>query len=140
MNAALKLALAQQAHDNLLPDDADDSAERQWVENSAEQLMLGADVRFQRFGKKPQGVTLERFHVALDELLMARTGRDGASNSVLGKMVHAVEVGDLGSAREALSEALELPQGVRRAFIEQAEGLLRPLARDGVFAQQEDSL
>ncbi|MCV4343281.1 hypothetical protein [Pseudomonas capsici] len=115
-------------------------AEKAWVDNSALELMTGADVQFKRLGKQPQGVSLERFHVALDELLMDRTGRDGASNSVLGKMAHAVEIGDLGSAREALSEALELPQGVRRAFIEQAEGLLRPLAADGVIAEQEDSL
>ncbi|MBX8534573.1 hypothetical protein K5D33_07520 [Pseudomonas cichorii] len=115
-------------------------AEREWAYESALQLMIGADVQFKRFGKQPQGVNQERFHVALDELLMARTSRKGASNSVLGKMIHAIEAGDIGTAREALSEALELPQGVRRAFIEQAEALLRPLASDGVIAQQEDSL
>lgn len=140
MNSAMKLELAQKAFDNRLPAESDDAAERQWVENAAEELMRGSDVKFKRFGNNPQGVTLERFHVALDELLMARTGRDGASNSVLGKMAHAVEIGDLGAAREALSKALELPQGVRRAFIEQAEGLLRPFARDGLIAEQEDSL
>ncbi len=115
-------------------------AESEWAYESALQLMIGADVQFKRFGKQPQGVNQERFHVALDELLMARTSRKGTSNSVLGKMIHAIEAGDIGAAREALSEALELPQGVRRAFIEQAEALLRPLAHDGVIADQEDSL
>lgn len=113
--------------------------ERMWVENAADQLMLGADVRFQCFGKKPQGVTLERFHIALDELGMARLGRSGASQSALGKMIHGIQIGNLSMAREGLSEALELPDP-RQAMLDQAEALLRPMARDGAAAEREDSL
>ena len=114
-------------------------SEQMWVENAAEQLMLGADVSFKRFGKPAQGVTLERFHIALDDLAMARLGRKGASQSALGKIVHGVLLGNLSLAREGLSEALELPDP-QAAIQAEAETLLRPLARDGAIAEQEDAL
>ncbi|KQQ60113.1 hypothetical protein ASF84_05220 [Pseudomonas sp. Leaf127] len=114
-------------------------AEQVWIENAADQLLMGADVQFQRFAKPAQGITQERFHIALDELLMERLGRKEASQSALGKIFHGVLIGNMSLAREGLTEALEL-EDPKQAALDQAEGLLRPLARDGLIAQREDSL
>ncbi|WP_122563903.1 hypothetical protein [Pseudomonas viridiflava] len=113
------------------------SAEQQWIENHAEYLMRGTDVKFKRRMHSEQGVTLERFHNALDELLMERLSRTGASNWSLGMVVHGVITGNVSMARDGLVEALGLPD-CKRGIIEVAETLLRPLAADGVIAQAED--
>lgn len=112
-------------------------AEKQWMENHAEYLMRGADVTFKRRMRSEQGVTLERFHNALDELLMERLSRTGASNWSLGMVMHGVLIGDVSMARDGLVETLGLPD-YKRAIIEVAETLLRPLAADGLIAQAED--
>ncbi|WP_163020321.1 hypothetical protein [Pseudomonas viridiflava] len=111
--------------------------EQQWIENHAEYLMRGADVKFKRRMHSEQSVTLERFHNALDELLMERLSRTGASNWSLGMVMHGVITGNVSMARDGLVEALSLPD-CKRAIIEVAENLLRPLAADGLIAQAED--
>ena len=112
-------------------------AEQVWIGDMAEQLMLGADVKFKCRLYSEQAVTQERFHVGLDELLMERLGRSGASQSALGKMAHGIQIGDLSMARDGLSEAMGVPNR-ENAMLEVAEGLLRPLAADGLIAQAED--
>lgn len=113
-------------------------AERIWTENCSYTLVeLGADVSFKRRLHPKQGVTLERFHNALDELLMERLSRSGASNWALGMMMHGIIRGDMGMAREGLIEAFGGPDHKQAAF-DVAQELLRPLAADGVIAQEED--
>lgn len=114
-------------------------AEQQWIENHAEYLMMGADVKFKRRMRGEQGITLERFHNALDELLMERLSQSGASNWALGMLMHGVITGNLSMARDGLVEALGLPD-CKRSVIEVAESLLRPLVADGLIAQAEDEL
>ncbi|WP_240997915.1 hypothetical protein [Pseudomonas viridiflava] len=94
-------------------------------------------MKFKRRMHSEQGVTLERFHNALDELLMERLSRTGASNWSLGMVMHGVLIGDVSMARDGIVEALGLPD-CKRAITEIAESLLRPLAADGLIAQAED--
>lgn len=132
MNAATKvLPLTERPAKPCTP------AEQQWIENHAEYLMRGADVTFKRRMHGEKGVTQKRFHHALDELLMERLSRTGASNWSLGMVMHGVLIGDVSVARDGLVEALGLPD-CKRAAIEIAESLLRPLAADGLIAQLED--
>ncbi|MEE4675333.1 hypothetical protein V2K57_11755 [Pseudomonas alliivorans] len=132
MNAATKvLPLTERPAKPCTP------AEQRWIENHAEYLMRGADVTFKRRMHGEKGVTQKRFHHALDELLMERLSRTGASNWSLGMVMHGVLIGDVSMARDGLVEALGLPD-CKRAVIEIAESLLRPLAADGLIAQLED--
>lgn len=140
MSTALKLELAQQAYDNRQPaESADESAERQWVENGVEELMRCGDVQFKRAGQTAQGLTFDQFAVAVDEFVMQRLGRSDASQSALGRAVIGIFLGQHDVARQGASDCVSVqdPKGMLREI---AEGLLRPLARDGVIAEQEESL
>lgn len=112
-------------------------AEQVWIDNHADQLMMGADVKFKRRMHSEQGVSLERFHNALDELLMERLSRSTASNWALGMIYHGIIRSDMGMAREGLIEAFGGPDHKQAAF-DAARSLLRPLAADGLIAQAED--
>lgn len=127
MNAALKLA--QFEYDNRLPVEIDDSAEREWVANGVEQLLLGSDVE--------RGVTYERFAVAVDEFAMDQLGQTGISQSVLGRLILRVKYGSPANARTAADELL-LSADPDKALREIAEALLRPLAADALIAMAEE--
>lgn len=135
MNAALKLA--QLEYDNRLPVDVDDNAETEWIDNAAEQLLLGADVKFKRRLHSPQGVTYEQFAAAVDEFVMGQLAQSGVSNSVLGRLVLAAKRRASSDACTAAAEAINCvnPDEALRQI---AVTLVKPLAKDALIAQAED--
>lgn len=134
------LRKAQFLYDNAVPapDDGQDEAERIWVDNGAEQLLARRDVTFQRRLRQKQGVTFEQFAVAVDEFVMGQLGVSGISNSVLGRLVLASRAKVSSDAAEAADEILAVasPEETLREI---ARTLLRPLAKDGVLAEAEES-
>ncbi|WP_116818122.1 hypothetical protein [Pseudomonas syringae] len=132
MNAAAKvLPLTGAPVKQLTP------AERLWVANSAHSLVHGDDIKFKRRLQEAQGVTFERFLIAVDEFAMEKLGASGASQSALGRLVYMAKFGSPACAREAADAVLNCPNP-KEALFEIAEGLLRPLAADGVIAEHED--
>lgn len=137
MNAALRHA--QFEYDNRQPVALDDGeAARIWVDNAAEDLLEGRDVSFQRRMRRPQGVTLEQFEVAVDEFVAGQVGCSGMSASVIGRLVLAAKRRDASAARCAADEALASPDP-DEALRKIARKLLQPLAQDGLIAQAEDA-
>lgn len=134
MNAFAK---AQFEYDNRLPVDFCSSAERVWIDDAAEQLLLGADVKFKRALHSPQGVTYEQFAAAVDEFVMGQLSAAGISNSVLGRLVLAAKRRASSDACTAAAEALNSPNP-DEALRQIAVTLLTPLAKDALIAQAED--
>ncbi|UZJ58597.1 hypothetical protein OKW98_18645 [Pseudomonas sp. KU26590] len=135
MNA---LAKAQFEYDNRLPVELDTDAERIWIDDAAEQLLLGADVKFKRSLHSPQGVTYEQFAAAVDEFVMGQLSATGISNSVLGRLVLAAKRRASSDACTAAAEALNSPNP-DEALRQIAITLLTPMARDALIAQAEDA-
>lgn len=135
MNAALKICQAE--YDGRLPVDLDTSAERVWIEDSAEQLLLGGDVTFKRALHSRQGVTYEQFAAAVDEFVMGQLSASGVSNTVLGRLVLAAKRRASSDASTAAAEALNSPNP-DEALHQIAVTLLTPLAKDALIAQTED--
>jgi hypothetical protein len=134
MNA---LAKAQFEYDNRLPVELCSIAERVWIDDAAEQLLLGADVKFKRSLHSPQGVTYEQFAAAVDEFVMGQLSAAGISNSVLGRLVLAAKRRASSDACTAAAEALNSPNP-DEALRQIAITLLTPLAKDALIAQAED--
>jgi hypothetical protein len=135
MNA---LSAAQFEYDNRLPVELDTDAERVWIDDAAEQLLLGADVKFKRALHSPQGVTYEQFAAAVDEFVMGQLSAFGISNSVLGRLVLAAKRRASSDACTAAAEALNSPNP-DEALRQIAITLLTPLAKDALIAQAEDA-
>lgn len=135
MNA---LAKAQFEYDNRLPVELDTDAERVWIDDAAEQLLLGSDVKFKRALHSPQGVTYEQFAAAVDEFVMGQLSDAGISNSVLGRLVLAAKRRASSDACTAAAEALNSPNP-DEALRQIAITLLTPLAKDALIAQAEDA-
>ena len=134
MNA---LSKAQFEYDNRLPVEIENDAERIWIDDAAEQLMLGADVKFKRDLHPPQGVTYEQFAAAVDEYVMEQLSSSGVSNSVLGRLVLAAKRKATSAACTAAAEAINC-QNPDEALRQIAVTLLKPLAADALIAQAED--
>lgn len=133
------LRKAQFEYDNRLPGEhPDDASERIWIDNAADDLLEGRDVKFRRRLRSPQGVTFEQFAVAVDEFVMGQLGGSGMSPSVLGRLVLAAKRKDASEASSAADEAIASanPDGALRDV---ARTLLRPLAQDGLIAQAEEA-
>ncbi len=135
MNA---LSAAQFEYDNRLPVVLDNDAERVWIDDAAEQLLLGADVKFKRALHYPQGVTYEQFAAAVDEFVMGQLSAAGISNSVLGRLVLAAKRRASSDACTAAAEALNSPNP-DEALRQIAITLLTPLTKDALIAQAEDA-
>lgn len=135
MNAALKICQAE--YDNRLPVGHDTDAERVWIEDATEQLLLSADVKFKRALHPPQGVTYEQFAAAVDEFVMGQLSAVGISNSVLGRLVLAAKRKASSDACTAAAEALN-SRNPDEALRQIAITLLTPLAKDALVAQAED--
>ena len=133
MNA---LSKAQFEWDNRHPVEIPDGeAERIWIENATHDLLRGADVRFQRFGRQAQGVSYEQFANAVDEHLSALLIESAESGSALGRMYLAARRGATSECKSIFSEAVPDDQVLRNI----ATNLLSPLAADGVIADAEDA-
>jgi hypothetical protein len=131
MNAAAKfLPIA------LRPEVPSTPAEAEWIADAAEHLMNLRDVQFKRRLHSPQGVTFERFALAVDEYVMDQLSGSGVSNSALGRLVlHARCKGP-----EAATTADELLNCANpdEELLQIAKKLLKPLAADALIALAED--
>lgn len=133
------LRKAQFEYDNRLPGEhPDDVPERIWIDNAAEALLEGRDVKFRRRLRSPQGVTFDQFAAAVDEFVMGQLGASGISPSALGRLVLAAKRKDVSEARGAADEAIASADP-DEALREVARSLLRPLAQDGLIAQAEEA-
>lgn len=138
MNA--RFDICQAAHDAKLPPPVSETAEElaraQWLYNAAEQLVIGADIWFQRRMHAPQGVSSKQFALAVDEHVNARLADCQVPTPSLGYMLIETKRGcaDKTSADELLGHS-EHPLGM---LGEIAEKLLQPLVDDALIAQAED--
>jgi len=139
MNAT---ALAQSEFDNRLPPPVSESplelARAEWLYNAVEQLVrFGADVKFQRRLRRPQGVTVAQLALAADELVNARQANCDICTPALGWLLIANNCGR--ADKEAAAELLGTSDHTFGKLGELAEALLRPLVNDALIAQAEDN-
>ena len=133
------LQAAQLQYDNRLPpavsETPQERAERHWIEEGVDQMMLGADFTFQRRMRPKQGVTFERFAQAVDEFAMDQLAQH-RSNKVLGLLILQAHAGS--SAKSQAHDLLSVadPAASLRQI---AEELLAPFAAEGVLAQAEEA-
>lgn len=121
----------------LRPEVPSTPAEAEWISDAVEHLLNRRDVQFQRRLHSPQGVSFERFALAIDEHITDRLMSAIQSNSVLGRLaMHA----RCKAASDAATVADELigpdPEETLREI---ATKLLKPLAADALIAQFEDA-
>ncbi|WP_421549150.1 hypothetical protein [Pseudomonas sp. QD4] len=136
MNAALKIC--QERYDAQLPPVVSEaSAEQEWLEHSAEQLVCGMDIKWKRRYGQQQAVTYDQLCTYLQGILNQRQ-IDGLDerDSFARLFLSAI----LGSQSNCHSDAADLI-GHQRP-IEAAEKiameLLKPYAADAVAAEREE--
>ncbi len=134
------LRAAQFEYDNRMPPEVGETpqerAERHWIEEGIDQLMRGADYVFQRRMRPQQGVTYERFALAVDEFAMDQLAQC-RSNSALGHLVldgHRRNGSDAQASTHKLLSVADPDAALRQIAAE----LLAPFAEQGVLAQDED--
>lgn len=110
--------------------------QRLWVENSADLLVQGADIKFKRRGHPERSVTHAEYLTALQDHLNQRQ-KDGEDREDL--FAQLVLGNFFGRASGSLAGYLIGTGHPRGKLFEIAEGLLRPLAADGVIADFEDA-
>ncbi|AIR90490.1 hypothetical protein [Pseudomonas cremoricolorata] len=135
------LQAAQWQYDNQLPppvsESAEEEAERCWIEEGIDQLMRGADYVFKRRMRPQQGVTQERFAVAVEEFAMDRLCQ-GTGNTLLGRLILSAHAKHGGDSQEAAHNLLAVPDP-DEALRQIAHDLLMPFAEQGVLAQAEEA-
>lgn len=113
-------------------------AEQAWLDDAVEHLMNRRDVQFKRRLHSPQGVSFERFALAIDEHVSEQFSAPGMSNSVIGRLILHARCKASSDAAKTANEALNCAdpdEALRNIAVE----LLRPLARDALIAQAEDA-
>ncbi|UVK96488.1 hypothetical protein [Pseudomonas sp. B21-048] len=135
MNALLKCQLR---HDNAEPEDDSSyqEAATRWIENNAEQLVLGCDVLFLRRHGHWQGVTQAQFIAKIQEHLVQRQIDGADDGDWFAQLVAAAYAG--GSVKTFAENLLGQSNHVSGKIFEIAEALLEPYAHDGLIADAED--
>ncbi|WP_448693544.1 hypothetical protein [Pseudomonas rhizophila] len=138
MNAALKICQAM--HDGQLPPMVSESprevARAEWLYSAVEQLVrYRADVKFQRRMRQPQGVTVSKFALAVDEHVNNRLANCEVSSPALGWLLVTT---DDKPDKNAVAELLGPSDHPFGKLGEIAQALLEPLADDALIAQAED--
>ncbi|CAB5644208.1 hypothetical protein [Pseudomonas asiatica] len=135
------LRAAQFEYDNRMPPEVSETpqerAERYWIEEGIDQLMRGSDYLFQRRMRPQQGVTYERFALAVDEFAMDQLAQS-RSNSALGHLVldgHRRNGSDAQTSTHKLLSVADTDAALRQIAAE----LLAPFAEQGVLAQAEEA-
>lgn len=135
MNAALKIC--QAIYDAQLPPEVSESDElNDWLENSAEQLVCGMDIKWKRRYGQPRAVTFDQYCTYLQGILNQRQidgldERDSFARLFLSSI--------LGSQSDSRGHAADLigQQHPIAAAEKVAMDLLRPYAADAVAAERE---
>lgn len=135
------LQALQRHYDNQLPPPVSETpqerTERHWIEEGVDQLMRGSDYLFQRRMRPQQGVTYERFALAVDEFAMDQLAQS-RSNSALGHLVldgHRRNGADAQMSTHKLLSVVDPDAALRQIAAE----LLAPFAEQGVLAQAEEA-
>ena len=137
MNA---FARAQAAYDNAEPEDDSSyqEAATRWIENNAEQLVLGVDVLFLRHGGHWQGVTQEQFIARIQEHLVQRQIDGADDEDWFAQLVAAAYAG--GDVKTCAKNLLGPSDHINGKIFEIALALLEPYVHDGLIADAEDDL
>lgn len=110
-------------------------AERMWIESSADLLIHGADVKFKRRGRSERSVTHAEYLTALQDHLNQRQIDGEDREDLFAQLVLGCFHGHASKTVAGHLIGTNHPTG---KLFEIAEGLLRPLAADGLIAQRED--
>ncbi|WP_024695381.1 hypothetical protein [Pseudomonas syringae] len=111
-------------------------AERLWIESSSDLLIHGADIKFKRRGSPERSVTHAEFLTALQDHLNQRQIDGEDREDFFAQVVLSSLFGQPSATAAGYLIGTARP---RDKLFEIAEGLLRPLATDGVIAQLEDA-
>ncbi|MEE5126105.1 hypothetical protein V2J80_13450 [Pseudomonas alliivorans] len=111
-------------------------AERLWIENSADLLIRGADIKFKRRCRAERSVTHAEFLTALQMHLNQRQADGEDQEDLFAQLVLSNLFGRPSATAAGYLIGNARP---RDKLFEIAEGLLRPLAADGVIADFEDA-
>jgi hypothetical protein len=133
---------AQRSYDDwktTLPVVADDSqAEAQWLEESADQLVRGVDIKWKRRLWPQRVVRADDFVAAVHDHLNQRQIDGLDERDGFGRLVLAAVSGSLSEIKTQAEYLLGSSTHSHGKLYELAEGLLRPFAADGLAAQREE--
>lgn len=136
MNAALKIC--QERYDAQLPPEVSEaSAEQEWLEHSAEQLVCGMDIKWKRRYGQPQVVTFDRFCTVLQGHLNQRQIDGLDQRDSFARLLLSAMLGSQGDARSHAADLLGQQRPIE-AVEKIAIALLRPYAEDAIAAEREE--
>ncbi|XAZ48359.1 hypothetical protein AAHB44_17845 [Pseudomonas simiae] len=137
MNAALKIC--QERYDAQLPPEVSEaSAEQEWLEHSAEQLVCGMDIKWKRRYGQPQVVTFDRFCTVLQGHLNQRQIDGLDERDSFARLFLSSILGSQADSRGHAADLIGQPRPIEAAE-KVAMGLLRPYAADAVAAEREEA-
>ena len=137
MNAQRKL---QQRWDDMLPeeDEVHEVAVNRWVEDGAEQLVLGSDVLFTLKYGHWEGVHYSQFLEKIQDHLVQRQIDGEDKEDWLAQLIAAAFSG--GQCKTFAGYLLGVSDHPKGKLYEIAEAMLTPYADDGLKAEAEDAL
>lgn len=137
MNAALKIC--QSIYDAQLPPEVSEaSAEQEWLEHSAEQLVCGMDIKWKRRYGQPQVVTFDRFCTYLQGVLNQRQIDGLDQRDSFARLFLSSILGSQADSRGHAADLIGQPRPIEAAE-KAATDLLRPYAADAVAAEREEA-
>jgi hypothetical protein len=137
MNAALKIC--QERFDAHLPPEVSEaSAEQEWLEHSAEQLVCGMDIKWKRRYGQPQVVTFDRFCTYLQGVLTQRQIDGLDQRDSFARLFLSSILGSQADSRGHAADLIGQPRPIEAAE-KVARDLLRPYAADAVAAEREEA-
>jgi len=135
MNAALKICQAM--YDAQLPPEVSEGDElNDWLENSAEQLVCGVDIKWKRRFGRPQVVTFDRYCTYLQGILNHRQEEGLDERDSLARLFLSSILGSQADSRGHAADLIGQQHPIAAAE-RIAMDLLRPYAADAVEAERE---
>jgi hypothetical protein len=121
----------------LPPEVSEASAEQEWLEHSAEQLVCGMDIKWKRRYGQPQVVTFDRFCTVLQGHLNQRQIDGLDQRDSFARLLLSTMLGSQGDARSHAADLLGQQRPIE-AVEKIAIALLRPYAEDAIAAEREE--
>ena len=135
MSAVLKLC--QERYDAQLPPEVSEGDElNDWLENSAEQLVCGVDIKWKRRFGRPQVVTFDRYCTYLQGILNQRQIDGLDERDSLARLFLSSILGGQADSRGHAADLIGQPRPIEAAE-RIAMDLLKPYAADAVAAERE---
>ena len=137
MNAALKIC--QERYDAQLPPEISEaSAEQEWLEHSAEQLVCGMDIKWKRRFGQPEVVTFDQYCAHLQVILNQRQIEGLDQRDSLARLFLSSILGSQADSRGHAADLIGQHRPVEAAE-KVAVDLLRLYAADAVAAEREEA-